>query len=203
MSLQTKKINKDFAAVIIAGGKSARMDQDKALLPFLGYDSMAKYQYEKLKKIFQTVYISSKKDKFDFIGLKNLILDDMDIFSPMVALQSIFAKTKEQKLFIVTVDMPLVDYKTIYKLMKMAKNSKYEIVIAKDTLHNRHPLCGVFDRAVYPQIKKSIAKNKHKINNLVNSCNYCEIVFENEKQFCNINTPKEYKMAQATKHISV
>ena len=53
-------------AVILAGGKSSRMKQDKALLPFGDTNSLAEFQYRRLSKIFSKVYISSKNNKFDF-----------------------------------------------------------------------------------------------------------------------------------------
>jgi len=68
-------------AIIFAGGKSSRMGRDKALLPFGGYQSLAQYQYNKLKTIFKDVYISTKKNKFDFEA--NLIYDTYQINSPL------------------------------------------------------------------------------------------------------------------------
>ena len=59
-------IPSDSIAVILAGGKSSRMQQDKALLPFGEVNSLAEFQYRRLSKIFSKVYISSKYNKFDF-----------------------------------------------------------------------------------------------------------------------------------------
>ena len=56
----------DMPMVIFAGGKSSRMGQDKALMPFGKYNSLAQYQCERLSKIFKNIYISSKTNKFDF-----------------------------------------------------------------------------------------------------------------------------------------
>ena len=53
-------------AVLFAGGRSSRMGQDKALLPFAGFKTLSEYQYRRLSEIFEKVYISSKEDKFDF-----------------------------------------------------------------------------------------------------------------------------------------
>jgi len=68
-------------AVIFAGGKSSRMGKDKASLPFGSYDTLAEYQYQRLKKIFSDIYIGSKTDKFDFNA--PLILDRYSVSSPM------------------------------------------------------------------------------------------------------------------------
>jgi len=62
-------------AIIFAGGKSSRMGRDKALLPFGGYDTLTEYQYRRLSKIFNRVYISTKNDKFNFNGQFLIHLD--------------------------------------------------------------------------------------------------------------------------------
>jgi molybdopterin-guanine dinucleotide biosynthesis protein A len=43
--------------VIFAGGKSSRMGEDKSLLPFGTFSSLAEYQYNRLSNIFDIVYI--------------------------------------------------------------------------------------------------------------------------------------------------
>ena len=51
---------KNIPCVILAGGKSSRMGEDKSLLPFPPYKTLTHYQYQRLNKIFKNVYISSK-----------------------------------------------------------------------------------------------------------------------------------------------
>ena len=94
-------------AVVISGGKSSRMGRDKALLEFGGYPTMAEYQYRKLEKIFDNVYISAKDDKFDFHS--KLILDRYETSSPMVALASIGEQISDRAIFVLSVDTPMVD----------------------------------------------------------------------------------------------
>lgn len=187
---------RDISAVITAGGKSSRMGSDKALLEFDGCDTMCEYQYKKLKKIFEKVYISSKVDKFDFLESKDLILDNSEVFSPMVALEGLFDKIQDRKIFIISVDMPLVQFDTIKKLIELSSQSNYEIVIAKDQNQNRHSLCGVFDRSIRQKIKNCLSKDIHKINYLINNCSHKEILFKNSDQFINLNTKHEYIKAK-------
>jgi len=57
----------DLPCILFAGGKSSRMGEDKSLLPFGGYSSLAQFQYVRLSKLFTHVSISTKTaDKFDF-----------------------------------------------------------------------------------------------------------------------------------------
>jgi len=186
-----------ICAVILAGGKSSRMGKDKSLLEFSNYSTMSEFQYKKLNKLFNKVYISSKIDKFDFLKNKELlILDKTDTFSPMVALDSIFNNISEEKVFIITVDNPLVTIEVIYKLIEISQSSNNEIVIAKDTKGNRHSLCGVFNSSIHKQVKNCLAQDIHKINYLINNCDHKEVLFDNYKQFININTQEDYIKAK-------
>jgi len=42
----------DIPCVILCGGKSSRMGEDKALLPFGEYSTLVQYQYERLQSVF-------------------------------------------------------------------------------------------------------------------------------------------------------
>jgi len=65
----------NIPCVIFAGGKSSRMGENKALLPFAGFETLTEYQYTRLSKIFSSVYISCK-DKSIFSFDANFIEDD-------------------------------------------------------------------------------------------------------------------------------
>lgn len=182
----------NLPAVILAGGKSSRMGTDKALMPFDSSSSMAEFQYNKLSKIFNEVYISAKNNKFDFLDDNKLIKDNSDISSPMIALDSIFSTLKSKKIFIITVDTPLVTIETIQELIYKANKLDEDIVYAQDGCGNKHVLCSVFSRNIYQNVKKLLTKNIHKINYLVKNSTSKAILFTNNKEFSNINTKQEY-----------
>lgn len=167
------------------------MGRDKALLPFKDSPTLTQYQYEKLTKIFNKVYISSKTNKFDFIDDSSIIFDNHDVSSPMVALQSSLKKLQNHEyIFIITVDTPLIEKLTIQEIYKSRKS--YEIVIAK-TSEKVHNLCGVFDTKILNRVESYILDDNHKINHLIEYSNSFSCQFDHEKQFYNLNTPEEYQ----------
>jgi molybdopterin-guanine dinucleotide biosynthesis protein A len=179
----------NIPCIILAGGKSSRMGQDKSLLPFKNHKTLAQYQYDKLSKIFSKVYISSKTDKFNFKA--DIILDDiLDISSPMVALQTILKNISEKKVFIIAVDVPFVKIDTIKQLINRSKN--YDIVYPKDN-NKSHFLCGVFDKKILPKIDTLLCQDIHKIKQLINNTNSKDIYINHNKQFLNINTIQQYE----------
>ena len=179
----------EITCVILSGGKSSRMGEDKSLLPFSSSKTLIEYQYQRLKPYFKDIYISSKIDKFDFIEKKFLILDEnQEVFSPILALDSIFKKIENQKIFIITVDTPFVSIDSISKLIE--KSNDYDICIAKtEKIHN---LCGVFNSTISSTIKSMIENDIHKIFYLIKNNKFNIIEFNSDEEFMNINNKEEY-----------
>lgn len=66
----------EIPCVILAGGRSARMGADKCFLDFKA-KSLIEWQFEKMSKLFASVFISCKADKFGGkFGKKTLIFDE-------------------------------------------------------------------------------------------------------------------------------
>jgi molybdenum cofactor guanylyltransferase len=184
----------DFPVVILAGGKSSRMQRDKSQLPFGNFSTLSEYQYKKLKNLFKDVYISSKEDKFDFLEDKTkLLLDTSKEHSPMIALKSILEQLNTPYCFIITVDLPLLKENTIRTMVKQFQDSSLEILIAKDSLGNTHNLCGIFHQTTLATIKSLLKNSTHKINDLIQSSNSLALEFKEDDQFTNLNTPQEYQ----------
>ena len=179
----------EITCVILSGGKSSRMGEDKSFLPFSSSKTLIEYQYNRLKPYFKNIYISSKTNKFDFIEEKCLILDEnKDVFSPILALDTIFDKFKNQKIFIITVDTPFVTIESISKLIEESEN--YDICIAQT--EKTHNLCGIFSSNISLTIKNMIINDIHKINYLIKNNKYNIIKFHKNSEFMNLNNKDEY-----------
>ncbi len=179
-------------AVIIAGGKSSRMQKDKALLPFGGYASLAEYQYRRLSKIFSKVYLSSKENKFDF---EVEIIEDIEsVSSPLVALVSIFETLEIDEVFVLSVDAPFVTQAIIEKLYT-EKNETFDVIVAKSS-HGIEPLCAIYQRTFLPKAKIALKENQHRLQRLLAKLEVKEIEFKASKYFMNLNYPNEYEEAK-------
>jgi len=179
-----------LSAVILAGGKSSRMGQDKALLPFGGYNSLAEYQYQKLKKIFNSVYISTKDNKFDFDA--KLIYDKYQDSSPLVAIVSIFEELNCDAFLLLSVDIPFVDLKDIEKLIQSYnQNSDYDVYVIKSG-NGIEPTAAIYSKTILKNAKKMLDANNHKLTELILQNNYKLIKCDNKENFININTKNDY-----------
>ena len=179
---------KDISCVILSGGKSSRMGRDKALLPFGGYDSLAQYQYQKMKKIFENVYISSKSNKFDFEC--NLILDIHQTHSPMHALSSIFNKLGNKDIFLLAVDMPSIDIEIIKPLLNEYHTNSSEIICYKHK--NIEPFCAIYRYKVKDKIEQMIEEQDFKLQNLLQKASISVLTTHKIDKFQNLNHYSDY-----------
>lgn len=179
-------------AVIFAGGQSSRMGKDKALLPFGKYKTLTAYQYAKLKKVFHTVSISAKENKFDFDC--PVIEDVYKESSPLVGILSIFETLQDvDEVFILSVDAPFVDNLIIKQIME--KNTKSADVVVAKSPNGIQPLCGLYKRSILALAHKQYKKNNHKLQDLLAIATTETVVFRENKPFTNLNHPKEYEKA--------
>ena len=179
--------------VIMAGGKSSRMQQDKALLPFNGYNSLAEYQCQRFKPLFSKVYISAKENKFDF-PIK-IIEDCYSSSSPLVGLVSIFETLdKIDEVMVLSVDAPFVDKEVFNALLNRAK--KESSVIVAESPNGIEPLCAIYRRAVFPVAQEMLSKNRHRLQTVLDRVETQKLFFSDEKLFMNLNYPSDYELAK-------
>jgi molybdopterin-guanine dinucleotide biosynthesis protein A len=177
-------------AVVIAGGKSSRMQRDKALLPFGGFDSLCEFQCVKLQALFSKVYVSAKSNKFNFEV--EIIEDIEEESSPLVALVSIFEKLDIEQCFILSVDMPFVGEQVIQELYL---NSGTEDVIVAISSKGLEPLCAIYRSSFLEEAKKALNGNQHRLQSLFEVLSVNKVVINDQKAFKNLNYPEEYEKA--------
>lgn len=178
----------EIPCVILCGGKSSRMGEDKALLPFNNSKTLAEYQYDRLKPFFKNIYLSSKENKFDFLDKNNLLLDESKTYSPIAALDSILTKLNEKKVFIITVDTPLVSIKSIEKIINASK--EFDITVAKTI--RTHNLCGVFSSNISLTTRKMLKEDFHKVGFLLQNNKTNILQLPNDDEFINLNHKEDY-----------
>jgi molybdopterin-guanine dinucleotide biosynthesis protein A len=181
-----------LSCVIFAGGKSSRMGEDKALLPFGEFPTLTQYQYARLSQIFQNVYISCKnKSKFDFEA--NFIEDVKGEYAPTLGFVSIFQTLQDERVFVLGVDTPFVTQDIIQKLLD-ADTALSDATIAK--LDGRtQAMCGIYHRSLASKFENMQKTSQHKLGFLLKESNTNYVDFTDKNAFLNLNHPHEYQEA--------
>ncbi len=184
----------DIPCVIFAGGKSSRMGENKALLPFAGFTTLAEYQYRRLSQIFSKVYISCK-DKSIFPFDANFIEDEKktSLFAPTLGFVTAFDRLDTKKIFALSIDTPFITQKEIQKIV-LADTSHSDAVIAK-TAEGIHPLCGIYYKSLQSKFLHMLNEDNHKLTSLLRNVKTTYVYFPDSKPFLNMNHPQDYQKA--------
>lgn len=184
----------DIPCVIFAGGKSSRMGEDKALLPFSTFDTLTEFQHSRLSKIFNNVYISIKdKSKFNF---EATFIEDVkvnNIFAPTAGFVSVFQELKDEKIFVLSVDAPFISEQEIKKLLD-SDSKAFDATVAQ-TPFGIQAMCGIYHRSLEREFIQMLSSDNHKLAYLLKNSNTNFVTFNDEKVFLNLNYPHEYKKA--------
>jgi len=179
--------------VIFAGGRSSRMGEDKALLPFASFPTLTEYQYSRLSKIFKNVYISCKdSSKFSFSA--HFIEDiEPELYAPTAGFVAAFEELSNESFFAISVDAPFINEAVIKKILQEDDKS-FDATIAK-TDEGIQPLCGIYHRTLEAKFKKMIQENNHKLGFLLKESNTHYSYFQDTNIFLNMNHPEDYTKA--------
>jgi len=170
------------------------MGEDKALLPFGGYETLTEYQYRRLLPHFQKLYISTKCDKFSFEA--PLILDDetLDTYAPTAGLLTVFRHLDDEAFFVLSVDTPFVDESVIKKIVSCFEEGEADAIIAKSP-NGIHPMCGIYTRKILPRLMQMVKNDQHRLGYLLKSSTTHFVPFDRDDPFLNLNHPEEYRLA--------
>lgn len=179
--------------ILFAGGKSSRMGKDKSLLPFGEYSTLAEFQYNRLKSLFHTVYISTKSsDKFEFDA--PFILDPKEVdYAPTAGFVSAFHAIDNERIMVLSVDTPFVSEAIFQRLLK-ADTPSHDAIIAH-TPSGTHPLCGIYHRSLLHDFERMLREGDHRLGKLLSSVNTLFVEFDDDELFMNLNHPDEYEVA--------
>lgn len=189
----------NFSAIILAGGESKRIGENKALLK-IGNKTIIEIIAKKLQTIFNNIIISTNDNSiYSFLNFQ-IVNDIYKNHGPLSGIHASLINSITEKNFIISCDLPLIDITSIKYILENSEN--YEITLP---LIKNIPLyvCGVYSKSIIPQIDKLIKTDptKASLKNLIKNFNTNILKIEKEKffyeiNFINMNTIKDYELVK-------
>lgn len=175
---------KPFAGVVLAGGKSSRMGQDKALLSINGQDLLTRAKLV-LEQLGATEVLLSRNDQ-QATSLADLYPEQ----GPLGGIYSALMATK-LPLLCLAVDMPLVDVRLLKPLLASGISGNQISHFIKQPL----PLFVPNNSAVKNYLLAALtAQTDRSIRGLISAVGGQEIPSEYALQLKNANTPKQWQV---------
>ena len=179
-------------AIIMAGGKSSRMDVDKSMLLIKGRP-IIEVIYEQLRGTFGEIVISANgADKYAFVGAE-VVKDKVAGQGPLMGIASAMEASGNELNFVAACDIPYIDINFVKKMLDEAKGE--DIIIPADDEGKYEPLFAVYRKSTLEAMNKVLEAGKRKISDVFDLCRVKYIKLEAEK-FTNLNTKTEYEKFQ-------
>lgn len=190
----------ETTAIILAGGQSSRMGQNKALLDIEGKTVIERIVTEIDKVVDHKIIATNTFSDYEFLNLP-MVEDNWKGIGPLGGIQAGLTASQTDRNIIIACDMPFISSQIASFLL--SKLSEYDGVVP--IINGRiHPLFAAYRRDVRHVIEKLIKANRHRITYILPEIHgkvLTEIDLENEGfdlseyEFFNMNDPGKYKEA--------
>lgn len=149
-------------AVILAGGKSSRMGQDKGFVEFNG-KPMLSYSIELLYQLNIPFRVVSHIEEYKYFGCE-VIKDIIPGKGPMGGLYTALSHCEANRLLLLSCDTPLISEELIVHLVTASDSEKITIPVFRNKIY---PLCSVYPKSILPQVKRFIKADSLKMKTLI------------------------------------
>ena len=186
-------------AFVLAGGRSSRMGEDKALLTF-GDQRLVERMLGVAGSVAPNVFIVGSKERYSSFGAT---VEDIYIgCGPLAGIHAALSATCTEMNLMLSVDMPLMTGAFLSWLVQQAEVTR-ELVIVPDAAGGQQPLCAIYRRQTLSAVADALRRGEYKIGRLFSRVP-TRIIGEQEivaagfspEIFRNINTPEEYAQCQ-------
>lgn len=196
----------EITGIILAGGKSSRMGQNKALLPVGDETNIGR-----IKRLIQTrtdhqILISNDPDSYEFLQLP-MYEDEHKEHGPLAGIEVALKHSQTAWNLIIACDMPFADMEIARFLAKKA-HEEQAMAAVPEYNGKRHPLFACYHKDFLPYVVEALEQGEKRMVNVLDQVNSVTVTEEDLKDagwsdahlklaFYNMNRPEDYKWVQS------
>jgi molybdopterin-guanine dinucleotide biosynthesis protein A len=186
----------EATAIILAGGQSRRMGQDKSMLDFGGQPLIAHIAGQVRPHFRHLLIGANAPDRYAFLDAP-VIADQLPGQGPLMGLASCLAAAPTEFVFLTGCDIPTADTRTIYALLAALEHQDAVIPVTPDG--QRHPLFAAYRRTpALTAARAALADGRRRMAELPARLRVAWYEIGAAPWFRNLNTPEEYAAVRAT-----
>ncbi|MFG6687328.1 molybdenum cofactor guanylyltransferase [Mariniflexile sp. HNIBRBA6329] len=180
---------KHITGIILSGGKSSRMGNDKG---FLLYDGkpFVQHSIEVLMPLVSRIMIVSNSEDYDIFGLER-IEDVIENAGPLAGIYSGLKQSSTAYNLVLSCDIPLIKTDILKKLIEAIDDEAEVIQI--ESQHRNMPLIALYKKTCEHIFLDLLNAGERRLQFAVNQCKVKNVVLDNEEACFtkNINTPEQ------------
>ena len=190
--------NTNAAAIVLAGGKSSRMGQPKAMLLFDGRP-LIEHIVSKLKLLFAQIIVVAAPGQEIAIPELTIIRDDQPYQGPVGGIYYGLRASERPIAFVTSCDAPFLNLSLIAHLL--AQIPDYDVVVPfwEDRFQ---PLHAVYRTSVLPKLEEQLERKELRPIFLFDKVRTRKVLEDEMREFdpnglsfLNMNTPQDYETA--------
>ena len=186
----------DVAGYVLAGGRSRRMGQDKALLVFRG-KTLIERALGLMRDVAGEVAIIG--NRADLAQHAAVFPDATADFGPVAGLVSGLKRCGREWCVFVPVDLPLLSPELLRQMLEVAEREQALCVVP--TVDDvAEPLCVVLHRTLHDSLNQQMVAREQKVMRALEAAAGTRLfkhAVEGKEQFANLNTPEEFEKLRA------
>lgn len=185
-----------ISGLILAGGRSSRMNgDDKGLLKLLN-SPMIEHVIERLKPQVKQILVSANRhlESYQKLGYTVLVDDYDDYRGPLAGMSRGLANSESEYLLTVPCDGPLLPMNLAQRMLQLAQQQEAKAVIVFDGQY-RQPTYNLIHKDLLPALNQSLENNEHKLGKWLMDNGAVSLDFADQKSaFLNVNTLDDLKL---------
>jgi molybdopterin-guanine dinucleotide biosynthesis protein A len=186
------------SAFILAGGRSTRMQADKAFLE-LGGRTLLVRTLELARMVAESVTVIG--DPAKFAAFAPVVPDVYSDRGPLAGIHAALLRSQTDLNLMLAVDLPFLNPRVLNYLLLQAQASSALVTVPFTSGHYQ-PLCAVYRKDFAPVAQESLAQGRNKIDTLFPAISL-RVIKEDELAAAgcnaaalrNVNTPEEWEQA--------
>ena len=164
----------EISGFVLAGGRSRRLGQDKALLPWKGEGNsrtLLEHAIARLRRVCDTVSICA--DRNDLHPAETVISDALPGSGPLGGIVAALEQTTTEWNIFLAVDLPFLPVKVFEALVAQVAKKKIAVAhpssleqiacILPQVAGMEQPLCGLYHRGLAPGLRQALEQGIFKI----------------------------------------
>jgi len=178
--------------LVLAGGKSERMQQDKSLIEYHG-ESQKSYMTKLLASKTENSFLAVRSDQEEFTPC---IKDTFTGLGPYGAILSAFREDPNSAWLVTACDQPFIDSDVIDLLIKHRDPSKVATAFYNPETGFPEPLITIWEPKSYPHLLDFLGQGYSCPRKVLINTDIALVKLEDASVLHNVNTPEEYKKAK-------
>ena len=178
-----------ITAILLAGGKSSRMGQDKGLLFHRG-KRLVEHVLDACQKITSHIFISTNNAEYEIFGYP-LIADKYRDIGPIGGIHAALAATETEDNIFCPCDMPEIQSEILEQFLK--KKEGNSAVVATGSTGKLFPVLGYYRKSALEIVENQIEKGNYKLEDLIIALAAEKVIVPDDKILSNINYPEDLR----------